>query len=302
MENRKIKVSVVVTVLNEEGSIKKLVNSLLLQSLKPDEIIIIDGSRVGNTGKRISKNRIVQTYIKEGNRSVGRNYGISKARGEIIAVTDAGGYPDKKWLEKIVFPFVDKSVEVVSGYYKSLAITPFEKCITPYFLTMPDKLYKGMEFLPSSRSVAFRKGIWKKVGGYPEEYSHNEDLVFDYNLKKIGISFYFEPNAIVYWNPPKTLFSSSRQMYRFAYGDVEAGIDRPKIKYIYIRYLIGLFLLVSNQFLLFELCFLLYIIWCVQKNFRYAKMIEGLFWLPVIQICSDLAVMAGYLSGKIKNA
>lgn len=296
------KISVVVTVLNEERNIKKLVNSLLSQTRKSDEIIIVDGNQSGNTVNKVSKHKEIQMYIKEGNRSVGRNYGISKARGNIIAVTDAGGFPGKKWLERITKPFTNRNVAIVSGYYKSLAKTSFERCVTPYFLVMPDKAHDGMEFLPSSRSVAFRKSVWEKVGGYPERYSHNEDLVFDYSLKRSGVNFYFEPKAIVYWHPPKSLGLALKQMYRFALGDAESGINRPKTKYIFLRYLMGFLLLLLQQYQFFVLCSVFYVLYCVQKNLKYAKMIEALFWLPVIQVGSDIAVMIGHTRGKIVKA
>ena len=41
-------------------------------------------------------------------------------------------------------------------------------------------------FLPSSRSVAFRKAAWAAVGGYPEWLDYCEDLVFDLSLRERG--------------------------------------------------------------------------------------------------------------------
>lgn len=302
-----MKVSVVVTVLNEEDNIERLISALLKQNKKPDEILIVDGGSLDTTVSRITnyklkiKNSRLKLFIKPGNRSMGRNYGIKHASTDIIAVTDAGGYPKQDWLEKITKPFEDQNFEVVSGYYKTLARTPFEKCITPYFLVMPDQIDPNKEFLPSSRSIAFRKSVWKKIGGYPEEYSHNEDLVFDKLLKNSGARFYFEPRAIVYWSPPKTLRQAARQFFRFALGDAESGIDRPKIKFIYLRYFIAWMLVVSGQFNIALILLLLYLMWSIRKNFRWAPSIESLFWLPIIQITSDLAVMLGNAYGWTKK-
>lgn len=298
-------VSVVVTTLNEEKSIKRLLESLLHQTKKANEIVLVDGGSTDKTKSKI-KNQIskLQTknlkfLIKPGNRSIGRNYGIKHAKNRIIAVTDAGGYPKKDWLEKITAPFAEKEIDVVSGYYKSLAKTPFEKCVTPYFLVMPDKVRPDIEFLPSSRSVAFRKAVWKRAGGYPEQFSHNEDFVFDHNLRKVGARFFFEPAAVVYWDPPKNLLEAAKKFFRFALGDAEAKIDRPKVKYIFLRYFLGLGLLLLEYYILLFAFILFYFFWSWQKNFKYARTWQSVFWLPIIQIIADLSVMGGFLVGLV---
>lgn len=294
-------VSVVVTILNESENIGKLLTALINQTKKPSEITIVDGGSKDGTveivRKYATKNRIIKLLEKQGNRSVGRNYGIEYTRGEIIAVTDAGGYPKQDWLEKLIKPFDNKRVNVVAGFYQVRPHNGFGRCVAPYFLVMPDKIYDGMKFLPSSRSVAFRKSVWKTTK-YPEEYSHNEDLVWDYQLKEKGIKFFFEPKAIVYWYPPRNLQRALKQFFRFAYGDAESGIARPKVFSIYLRYFLFWLLISLNKY--FALMLVSYAFWAILKNFKYAKRWEAFFWLPVIQITSDFAIMLGNLGGKIR--
>lgn len=299
-----IPTSVVITVKDERQSIKTLLDSLENQSVAPREIIFVDGGSTDGTveiiRRRMSENKRIRLMVRKGaSRGKGRNIGILDSNSNIIAVTDAGGYPKKNWLEKITAPFVNPKVKVVSGYYQAQAVTVFEKCVVPYFLVMPDKITPGMEFLPSSRSMAFRKLIWKKVGGYPQKFSYNEDLVFDYNLKKAGVSFYFEPKAQVVWFPPKNLFQTARKLFRFAFGDAQAGIPRPKVKLIFLRYGVGLLLFAFGFYQILIFSVFLYFLWAIWKNFRYARFPQALFWLPVIQVISDLAVIAGTVLGKL---
>ncbi|MBI2007579.1 MAG: hypothetical protein HYS83_02705 [Candidatus Blackburnbacteria bacterium] len=187
------------------------------------------------------------------------------------------------------------------NYYKSLAKTSFERCVTPYFLVMPDRVWRGMEFLPSSRSIAFRKSMWKKVGGYPERFSHNEDFVFDHNLKKADVQFLFEPEAVVYWDPPRNLREAAKKFFRYALGDAESRLARPKIKLIFARYATGLVLLLLKYNLLLFAFILFYFIWSWQKNFKYARIWQSVFWLPLIQIVADLSIVCGFTLGSLKR-
>ena len=94
------KISLVITVRNEEKSIKKLFQSIKVQKTKPDEIIFVDAFSSDSTFKKLLawKFREKKVFQYKGNRSQGRNFGIQKASYSVIAVTDAGCELDKMWL------------------------------------------------------------------------------------------------------------------------------------------------------------------------------------------------------------
>ena len=123
--------------------------------------------------------------IKKGNIAIGRNEAIKNANNEIILVSDVGCILDKDWVKNISAPFEDKKVDVVAGFYEPIADSVFEKCLATYTSVMPDKI-DPENFLPSSRSVAFKKSAWKEVGGYPEWLDTCEDLYFARELKRKG--------------------------------------------------------------------------------------------------------------------
>jgi len=307
-----MKISCITTVFNEEKTITKLLDALYKQSLPADEIIIVDGGSTDKTVEIISSYQIpekatsqikIQLLQKEGNRSVGRNEAIRHATGEIIVCTDAGCIPEIHWIEDLTKPFMDETVDVVAGYYESKAETYFQECLVPYVFIMPDKI-EPAEFLPASRNMAFKKSIWEKAGGFPEAYSHNEDYVFAHTLKNIGAKIVFEKEAIVYWIPRKTFLSAFVMFYRFAYGDMESGIHRPKVMLLFARYLIGflllLFAIVSQSvvmYSIFLLLFVSYLVWAIMKNYRYIDDEQAILYLPAIQLTADTAVMAGSIAG-----
>ncbi len=306
-----MKISLIVTVLNEERGIARLLNSIFSQSSLPHEVIIVDGGSNDRTFEILKqyskKHKLLRVYQKNGNRSVGRNEAIKRAVGDVIAITDAGCVLDKKWLVNITKPFINKNIDVVAGYYRGRPKDIFQKSLVPYVLIMPDQVNED-NFLPATRSMAIKKSVWKNAGMFDEKLSDNEDYAFARILQKRKVKIYFEKNAIVYWYPVNSLPRVFKMFYRFAKGDIESGILRPKVVFIFLRYLIGgsllgTFILTKSPLILYSIIFLLftYLFWTISKNYRYVNDIRGFIFLPILQITSDLAVLSGSITGKIAS-
>lgn len=323
-----IKISLVITILNERNSIESLLTALQAQSVLPHETIIVDGGSHDGTYEWLEKNLSrfrtlgLKILTAKGNRSVGRNTGISLAKNDWIAITDAGCIPHANWLEKLKAKVVshqlkDRWVEglVVAGYYDAKPQTPFEEAVVPYVLVMPDRV-NPQTFLPATRSVLFHKRIWNELNGFDEQLSDNEDYDFAKRLEKLArernLSGYELPLEIVFakaakvtWIPRTNLKSFGWMIYRFARGDAKAGIWRPKVGLVFVRYilllLISLGLIAMGSWItllvvwLLGICF--YATWSIQKNIEYVP--HGWYWLPVLQVVADFEVMRGSLRGVI---
>ena len=302
-----MKTSLICTVLNEEKTISSFLESIFQQSKLPDEIIIVDGGSIDETVNKISEFKFpdrknvpnIKLLFKDGNRSVGRNEAIEKSSGEILLITDAGCILDKDWTKHINYPFIDKNVDVVAGYYKSGAKNVFQKCLTPYVLVMEDKVNKD-DFLPATRSMAIRKTVWEKLKGFDEKLSHNEDYAFANKIKEKGFKIIFSKSAIITWIPRGTLKQAFIMFFRFALGDIQANIIRKKVIYIFVRYVFALLVLlaatITGSLLLFRFLiigFLVYSIWAIWKNYKYVKDVKAIIYLPLFQFTSDLAVLFG---------
>lgn len=299
----KVKKALILTVFNEEKTINRLINSILDQTEFPDEVIIVDGGSADKTlpnTKYLIRNTKYQNkfkvYTKKGNRSVGRNEAIKHSSAGIIAITDAGCILDKNWFRNITKPFESKNVDVVAGYYKAKTHTIFQKCLVPYVLVMPDRVIPE-NFLPATRSMAIRKSTWEKTGKFDEKLSNNEDYAFSKKLKSGGFKIKFEKSAIVYWIPRNDIFQTFNMFYRFAKGDIEAKIVRPKVVLIFARYILVLYLLLTAQYYLLILFLILYAFWAIYKNYKYVKKPQAFMLLPIIQLVSDMAVITGSLVG-----
>ncbi len=315
-----MKVSVCITVFNEERSIGGLLDSLLGQTRKPDEIVIVDGGSQDKTVGIIKdyqkKLRQIRLIIEPGSIAQARNLSIKSARSSLIAQTDAGCVAKKDWLEKLIAPLKQKEIDFVAGFYQMIASSPFGQAIAP-FHGIPAKRFDANSFLPSARSMAFKKKVWRRVGGYSEKLDRaGEDTLFVYNVLKKGFKIARVKKAIVYWQLPKTFGQSLRKFYNYAKGDAQAGIwwhsqqrfasHNIKISLIFARYLFALLLLIfSLRFscLLSGLVVLLilYLLWSIWKMQDVVMDWRAKLWLPTIQITSDLAVMTGFIIGTIEK-
>jgi glycosyltransferase involved in cell wall biosynthesis len=193
-------ISICITVFNEEKTIGALLDSLINQSKKPEEIVIVDGGSKDKTIdiiRHYQKNdKSVKLIIEKCSRSRGRNLGVEIARGEIIAMTDAGCIARFDWLERLTKSFATGRVDVSAGFYQMVTNSAMEKVESVYLGVTPSNF--NYNFLPSTRSIAFTKKIWEEVGGFPENLKGSaEDTVFNYKLIKFGAKISRVKDAIV---------------------------------------------------------------------------------------------------------
>ncbi len=231
-------ISLIATVLNEGDNIRHLLESILRQTRSPAEIVIVDGGSTDDTAAIIRSYQEalpLRLLVQAGcNISQGRNRAITAAAGDIIAVTDAGVRLSDDWLEKITDPLLaDPELNVVGGFFRADTQTPFEIVLGATTLPLETEI-KAESFLPSSRSIAFRKAAALQAGLYPEWLDYCEDLIFDLRLRDAAGPFAFEPAALVYFRPRTTARKYFRQYYFYARGDGKANLwfRRHLIRYL----------------------------------------------------------------------
>ena len=310
-----LSVTVVATVKNEGTAIGELLDSLAGQTRPPDEIVIVDGGSADGTVHAIRAHPLwasglLTLVIRDGaNISQGRNAAIQAASGDIIAATDAGVRLEPGWLHELGQPFDEPMPpDVVGGFFLPDPRTAFELAMGATVLPSLDDIDPD-RFLPSSRSVAFRKTAWEYVGGYPEWLDYCEDLLFDFGLRAAGFRFAFAPGAIVHFRPRTNLSAFFKQYYRYARGDGKADIWRLRHAVRYATWLIGgplLFVLgwSSPLWWLLLLAGLAAILWAPYRRLLpmlcgldWRSKLEAVAWVPIIRLTGDLAKMAGYPVG-----
>ncbi len=259
-------VSVIATVYNEGESLRRLLDSLVVQTRPPDEVVICDGGSTDETVAVLESYRDrlpgLRVSVEPGaNISRGRNCAISAARGPIIAVTDAGVCLDAIWLEKLVEPWEGKgqrtkaesggpqSPIASAGFFLPDAHGIFQTAMAATVLPLVEDVDPA-RFLPSSRSVAFHKEAWAAVGGYPEWLDYCEDLIFDLRMNaqfaQGQTAFVWTPEAVARFQPRTSWRGFGMQYYRYARGDGKADLWRKRHALRYVIYFVFLPALIGH--------------------------------------------------------
>lgn len=115
----KCKLSIIVPVYGVEKYIDKCLDSLVKQSLKEIEIIVVNDGTKDNSQKIIDKYvkkypEKIKSYIKEnGGQGSARNYGLKKATGEYIGYVDSDDFVEKDMYKKLYNKAKENNYDIV---------------------------------------------------------------------------------------------------------------------------------------------------------------------------------------------
>lgn len=200
-------VSVVVAVRNEEDNIPGLLQSLLRQSYRNYEVIIVDDNSADSTKSLAEKiisseqnsnsrnSRVIaakKNVLNWGPKKNALHTGIEISDGEIILSTDADCRPTENWIREIV-SFYDDGVGCVAGYTRLQSAKPgfLEKLKSLEGLAMAiiAMSFVGLKkpYIAGGGNFSYRKDLYYKLGGFGENavVSAGDDDLFVQQASKI---------------------------------------------------------------------------------------------------------------------
>lgn len=199
----KPKISVVIPAFNEEKLLPFCLQSLLNQNYPRDcyEIIVVDNDSTDKTSQ-IAKSSGVAVYKYTDIKKCGaaRQFGATKANGQIIAFTDADCKAPADWLSTIDTLFKDPNLICVGGKILPDKNNFFLFCIYTFY----DIFHLLNQFFHKTilwgLNFAVRKNAFDRVGGFNATLASSEDWDLAIRLqKKFGRkSIYYAKNLRVY--------------------------------------------------------------------------------------------------------
>jgi glycosyltransferase involved in cell wall biosynthesis len=218
-----VKISLIATVKDAGDRIAPFLESLAAQTRAPDEIVVVDGGSTDGTLDVLRRAEGV-TLIEEPGANIarGRNVALAAATHDAIAVSDADCEPEPRWLERLAAALED-GADVAMGFTEPIAEGFLPRIVA--CLNLPDPAeVNPSTFMPSARSVAFRRTAIDAAGGYPEWLDIGEDMYVNNRWRELRLDLRFVPGAVVRWPLRTTLAETWTQYFRYARGDAVAGM------------------------------------------------------------------------------
>jgi len=309
-----IKISAVATVLNEEASIALLLDSLLSQTKPPDEIVIVDGGSQDSTYEILKKYAEKYTFVKvmqlPGSLAEGRNAAAQEALGDIIVQTDAGCIPNSHWIEKLTNAFSDRKTDVVAGYYDMEADSKIAQAAVP-FHGVPRSQIDPRSFLPTGRSIAYKKDLFLSLGGYSTEVARGgEDIDFDTRLLKSGANIVRAIDALVIWRVPRTFLETIKRFATYAHSDAQSGVwwhpgyklsaqpaVAPAGAKVASLVLLPVGIVAPFSLWLFLMSFVILSFWSIWHLRDQVYTFGARVYIPLVQVLADATLIVGFLYG-----
>lgn len=247
--------SVIIPLYNKENYIKDTLNSVLNQTFKDFELIVINDGSTDNSLKKAKdvlsdfENHII---INQGNKglSVARNKGISAAKGKIIALLDADDIWNREFLSEIyklynTFPEASLyGTDYLEKYSTTNVLEPkknLNKNLKGKSFIVEDFFKANLfQLIVSQSNFAFKTEVFKTIK-FNETIDFGEDVEFyiKSNLK-YKFAYTYKTLATIHLNIPNQMTSNNYEGKRLPDFDAfeeEAVINSSLKKFLdYNRY------------------------------------------------------------------
>lgn len=165
MNKKALTLSIIIPTYNEEHHLRACLDSIATQTVKPEEVIVVDNNSTDRTLEVASKYPFIK-IIREKRQSVlyARTTGFDNAKSDIIGRIDADTILSKNWVETAQRIFTDKEVMAATGpmNFYDMPFSSGNRMVDHLFKGPLFKYVKRFPFL-AGNNMALRGDAWQKI-------------------------------------------------------------------------------------------------------------------------------------------
>lgn len=225
------KYSVIIPVYNRPQEVKELLESLLNQSYKNFEVILVeDGSSVSSEKvyEYYADKFSIQYFFKP-NSGPGpsRNFGFEKARGEYFVLFDSDCVLPAHYFEAVDKFLVTQPINAWGGPDRGREdFTPLQQAMgftmASFWTTGGIRGGNKNNFQPRSFNMGISRNVYKQTKGFAFD-RFAEDIELSIRIRKLGFKTALIPDAYVYHKRRTTFTQFFNQVSNFGKGRILVG-------------------------------------------------------------------------------
>jgi len=221
-----VSISIIIPTLNAGGHIERLLNVLLRQKRKADEIIVVDSQSQDDTVSIVSRYegvRLIEIERSAFDHGGTRDMALRESKGDFVLFLTQDALPEDEWyISRLLAPFEDPAVAAVGGRQKPYDdARPFERAVREHNYPADSCVWTAeaigsmgvRAFLISDCCSAYRREAYLAVGGFDHPIMTNEDMLIAEKLLHAGYKLAYCGDAAVLHSHNMTLKQQYKRNY-----------------------------------------------------------------------------------------
>ena len=217
-------ISVIIPVYNGEKFIREAIESILQQSVRPLEIIVIDDGSTDATGEVVKsyEDQIRYVYQERSGIAAARNRGLEMVQGNLITFIDA----DDIWLQnkleiQLKILFEKPEYEMVIGLLTQIPISETKKVL--------EQEEKEGKYFISLGSTLIKTSVFDKIGHFDTEMVLGEDVDIFYRILESGIKVKAHLDIVqLHRRHDKNITNDLKETNRYLIKAIKKSLDRRR--------------------------------------------------------------------------
>ena len=219
-------VSVVIPVYNGEKFLGEAIASLLRQTIRPHEIILVDDGSTDRTPQVAAAFGQQVCYYRQERQGppAARNFGLAKATGKWISMLDSDDvWPDNSLELQLTPVKVDPSIQVVVGH------ALLWRGPNPEPATLPFELPTDPRLILNLGSALILKSLFEQLGPLNAHLFYCDDWDWFMRVRELGIRMHIHRGLVLYYRRHDGNLTNNRKLdNHFVVQMLKQSLDRRR--------------------------------------------------------------------------